>query len=538
MKGRTRRLSLGIALGVASQLAAIGLLLAAAWLIVRAAQHPPVLYLMVAIVAVRAFGIARAVLRYVERLLTHDVALSDATRTRVAVYQQLDRVAPRGLAGHRRGDVVSRVVTDVDRLQDRLLRLRMPWWTGLAAALVVVGVIGTIDLRSGFVVGAAVTVSAVAIRLAVPRLAARRGGGASAQAQGDLAAEVSHLVLAGPDLVAYGAGEQARAAAHRAVTTLAFAQKRGAGAAGLASALVLAVTGMAVAALAAWSAGLPVVVVGVVLLAPIALAEPLDAWGDAERRRPEVDAAAERLDALAGIPAPVHEPATPRPLPDVWDLSLADLAVGWDTTLVEGIDLDLPQGSAAAITGPSGTGKSTLALTLLKLVEPRSGTIRLGGVPVAELAGDDVRRRIGYLGQDDVVFDTTIRENLRIAAPTASDEELLRALDRAGLGAFVRALPDGLDTTVGERGGRLSGGERQRLCLARLLLADHRIVIVDEPTEHLDRPTADALMDDILALVPHRTVVVITHAPEVLARFGQVVTLGAEAVPAVTAATS
>lgn len=538
MNERTRRLSLGIALGVAAQLAAIGLLLAAAWLIVRAAQHPPVLYLMVAIVAVRAFGIARAVLRYVERLLTHDVALSDATRTRVAVYQQLDRVAPLGLAGHRRGDVVSRVVTDVDRLQDRLLRLRMPWWTGLAAALVVIAVIVGIDLRSGAVVAVAVTTSAVAIRLAVPRLAARRAAGASSVAQGELAAEVSHLVLAGADLVAYGSGAQARETAHRAIATLASAQRRGAGAAGLASALVLAVTGMAVAGLAAWSAGLPVVVVGVVLLAPIALAEPVDAWGDAERRRPEVDAAAQRIGALARIAAPVREPESPLSLPDRWDLCLSGLAVGWDSTVADGLDLDLPEGSAVAVTGPSGTGKSTLALTLLRLVEPRSGTIRLGGVPVTELAGDEVRRRIGYLGQDDVVFDTTIRENLRIAAPDAGDEELLHVLDRAGLGAFVRALPDGLDTTVGERGGRLSGGERQRLCLARLLLADHRIVIVDEPTEHLDRLTADALMDDILGLVPFRTVMVITHAPEVLNRFDRVMTLGAEAVPATTTATS
>ena len=159
---------------------------------------------MVAIVAVRAFGIARAVLRYGERLLTHDVALEDATATRIAVYQQLDRVAPLGLAGHRRGDVVSRVVSDVDRLQDRLLRLRMPWWTGLAAAIVVIVVIARIDVRAGAVVALAVTTSALAIRMFVPRLAARRTAGASAHAQGELAAEVSHLILAGPDLVAYG----------------------------------------------------------------------------------------------------------------------------------------------------------------------------------------------------------------------------------------------------------------------------------------------------------------------------------------------
>lgn len=527
---RGRRLGLGVLMGVLAQLSAIGLLLAAAWLIVRAAQQPPVLYLMVAIVSVRAFGIARAVFRYVERLMTHDVALRDATADRVDVYRQLNRIAPAGLTGQRRGDVVSRVVTDVQTRQDRLLRIRLPWWTGLLASAVVIGVVAALDLRSGLVVAAGVAVSAVAIRSTVARITARRDGQRAAAARGRLAADVSQLVLAGPDLVAFGAGDRFRETTDRSVVELAGAQRRGAGAVGLASAIVLAVTGAAVALIAAWSTGAPVVVVGVLILAPIALAEPLEAWGDAERHRPPVADADARIAALAALPAPITEPDQPVALPVSWSLCLRGVAVGWESTLVEGIDLDLDEGDVVAFTGPSGIGKSTLGYTLLRLIEPRAGAIQLGGADVRELGSDDVRTRIGYLGQDEVVFDTTIRENLRIADPKADDDTAMEALDHAGLGDFVRSLPRGLDTPVGEHGGRLSGGERQRLALARLLLGDHRIVVLDEPTEHLDAPTARALLDDLLDLAPERSVIVISHAPEVLERIERVVRLDAASI--------
>ncbi|MBM9462797.1 thiol reductant ABC exporter subunit CydC [Aeromicrobium sp. YIM 150415] len=530
MTGRAGRLGLGVLMGVLAQLSAIGLLLAAAWLIVRAAQQPPVLYLMVAIVSVRAFGIARAVFRYVERLMTHDVALRDATTDRVEVYRQLNRIAPAGLTGQRRGDVVSRVVSDVQTRQDRLLRVGLPWWTGLLASVVVIGVVAALDLRSGLVVAGGVVVSAVAIRSTVARIAARRDGRRAAAARGRLAADVSQIVLAGPDLVAFGAGDRFRAETGRSVTELAGAQRRGAGAVGLASAIVLAVTGAAVALVAAWSAGASVVVVGVLVLAPIALSEPLEAWGDAERHRPAVDDADTRIAALTALPAPIAEPDQSTALPSAWSLRLRGLAVGWESTLVDGIDLDVNEGEIVAITGPSGIGKSTLAYTLLRLIEPRAGSIQLGDVDVRELGSDDVRGRIGYLGQDEIIFDTTIRENLRIADPEAGDESAMTALDRAGLGEFVRSLPRGLDTPVGEHGSRLSGGERQRLALARLLLGDHRIVVLDEPTEHLDAPTARALLDDLLALAPDRSVIVISHAPEVLDRIDRVIRLDAASV--------
>ncbi|MCL8252364.1 ATP-binding cassette domain-containing protein, partial [Aeromicrobium fastidiosum] len=286
----------------------------------------------------------------------------------------------------------------------------------------------------------------------------------------------------------------------------------------------------------ALSGGLDPVLVGVVVLAPLALVEPLTAVADAEGLRPGIEDAERRLAELAEASEAVTDPARPVGAPSGFALELEGLAIGWDSTLVSGIDLVVPEGGVVAVRGPSGSGKSTLALTVARLIEPRAGTVRLGGVDVRTLAASDVRSTIGYLGQDEIVFDTTIRENLRIADPSATDADLLVALGRAGLGDFVRSLSGGLDTEVGERGGRLSGGERQRLCLARLVLGGHRVLVLDEPTEHLDERAGDELLDDVLALGPGRSIVVVTHSPRVLGRIDEVLTIGSRA-PSAAAST-
>ncbi|MCL3837084.1 thiol reductant ABC exporter subunit CydC [Aeromicrobium duanguangcaii] len=533
---RRARLAYGVTMGIAAQLAAVGLLLASAWLIVRAAEQPPVLYLMVAIVSVRFFGISRSVLRYVERLATHDVALADAVEQRVTTYVALDRAAPAGLGGLRRGDLVSRVVADVARMQDRLLRLRVPWWVGLAATLVVVGVVGLLDERSGLVILAGVVVCAIALHRLVPLIGARRSG--RAEAQGRLSAEVAASAVAARELVAFGAAGEARAKAWAATRDAESAQSGGASVAGMGAAIVLAVAGLTVAVLAAWSAGVDPVVIGVILLAPIALVEPWDGWSEAERLRPEIAAAAQRLEALDALPNPVVDPERPAQLPEAYDLVVDDVVVGWDGPVTTPISFRVGEGEIIAVTGPSGVGKSTLAYALARLLPTWQGAIVLGGVPTRDLTAADVRRRVGYLGQDDAIFDTSVRENLRIAAPDADDDRLRTALASAGLLDAVDAMPQGLDTPVGEHGGRLSGGERQRLCLARLLLADHRVLVLDEPTEHLDAPTAEALMDDVIALAGPggRSLVVITHSPSVLARFASVVDVRPAERPVGTAA--
>lgn len=178
---------------------------------------------------------------------------------------------------------------------------------------------------------------------------------------------------------------------------------------------------------------------------------------------------------------------------------------------VDGIDLDLPPGRRLAVVGESGAGKSTLAAVLLRFVELTDGSYRLGGTDVAQLAGDDVRRVVGLCAQDAHVFDSTVRENLRLARPDCDEHALRDALGRARLLDWVNELPDGLDTFVGERGARMSAGEGQRLALARALLADFPVLVLDEPTANLDAPTADALTRDLLAATVGRTTVLITH---------------------------
>jgi len=189
------------------------------------------------------------------------------------------------------------------------------------------------------------------------------------------------------------------------------------------------------------------------------------------------------------------------------------LGRGGDDVL-DGLSLSMPAGSRVVITGPSGSGKSTLAAVLLRFLEPRSGEVLLDGVDLASLDGDQVRSVVGLLTQESHVFDTTIRENLLLAQPGASDLRLWRALYLARLGVFVEGLPDGLDTMVGEHGARLSGGERQRLAFARLLLADRDVLVLDEPTEHLDEETGRALLEDLFTAAGRRTVVLLTHRPE------------------------
>lgn len=521
----------GRVFGVLSQLAGIGLLLTSGWLIVRAAEKPPVLYLMVAIVSVRFFGLSRAALQYVERLLTHDAAFARVTEARIAVYQDLDRIAPSGMPAHRRGDLINRVVSDVDAIQDRVLRLRGPWIVALVSTAVTAAVVGILDVPSGLVVAASSAVAMLMIRVLVP-WSVRTTGEQTASWRGDLAADVSHAVLAAPDLVAYEATNVLRDKTHRSIDRLSRAQRRAAWLSGSGEAFVLVTTGLAVASIAAMSAGLPAVVIGVVVLAPLALIEPMSLLAEAERLRPEIEGAEQRLAELKDAPAAIVDPVQPQPLSERTDLVVRELDAGWTSCVVAGLSFEVPAGAVIGIEGPSGSGKSTVAQTLARLIEPRGGQVLLGGLDVRQAAAADVRATIGYLGQDEIVFDTNIRENLRIADPTASDDDLLEALRTAGLGDFVASLPDGLDTTVGERGNRLSGGERQRLCLTRLILGGHRILIIDEPTEHLDASAAAALMDDLLALAPAHSLVIITHSPAVLDRLDQITSLsGADAMP-------
>jgi thiol reductant ABC exporter CydC subunit len=318
-------------------------------------------------------------------------------------------------------------------------------------------------------------------------------------------------------VVAFNATDAVLAAFGEADARLAAAERRSAWSAGLGNALlVLCVGGASVAGLVLGSgADISGPVFAVLVLTPLALADALGGIPATAQVAMRVKASLQRVQDLLSAPTPVHEPATPHELPAGRDLVISHLTTGYDNhPVLRDVGLTVAAGSRVVVTGPSGSGKSTLAAVLLRFLEPTSGQVALGGVSLTDLNGDDVRSVIGLLTQESHVFDTSIRENLLLAKPGASDLMLWRALYRARLGEFVYSLPEGLSTMVGEHGARLSGGERQRLAFARLLLADHDVLVLDEPTEHLDEETARVLLADLFAAAGHRTVVLLTHRPE------------------------
>jgi len=520
-KRASAHLVLAAVLGSLAAACSVGLLATAAWLISRSAQRPPVLYLMAPAAVVQAFGLGRAGLRYAERLAGHDAALRFLSSFRTGAYDSLARLAPAGLAEYRSGDLIARVVSDIDSLADRWLRVRLPYVTAAVAGAGAVAIVFAALPAAGLVLAATLVAAALAAP-AVALAVAHREERDLAPRRGELAAATMELLDGAAELDAFGAAERALAAVaerERAVgeATVRSGYGRGAGAAVTALATGAAVWGAVFFAVPAVRAGsLAVVLLGVVVLTPLAAHELFAAVTPAAQEMPRLRAAAARVADIAARPAPVAEPVSAAALPGPpYDLAARGLAAGWlpGKPVLRDLSFTIPAGTRAAIVGPSGAGKTTLAMVLLRFLDYSAGVVTLGGTDVRSLPAGAVRSVIGLCEQDAHVFDSTIEANLRLARPAASPAELRAALDRARLLSWVDSLPRGLATQVGEHGARLSGGQCQRLALARVLLADFPVVILDEPAEHLDAETAADLTRDLLSAVTGRTVLLITHRP-------------------------
>ncbi|MGW3981513.1 thiol reductant ABC exporter subunit CydD [Streptomyces mirabilis] len=533
---RSGRFALALLLGSLALGSAVGLMATSGWLISRASQQPPVMYLMLAVTATRAFGIGRAVFRYAERLVSHDAVLRMLADTRVAVYRRLERLAPAGLRTARRGDLLSRLVADVDALQDYWLRWLLPAGAALLVSAASVGFTAWLLPEAGAALAAGLLAAGVGVPLLTGAVA-RRAEHRLSPARGALATRVTDLLTGTAELTVAGALPTRTAEARRADTVLTRITSRAATATALGDGLTALATGLTVAATALVGAQavadgrLSGVAMAVVVLTPLAAFEAVLGLPLAVQYRQRVRRSAERVYEVLDAPDPVREPEVPQPAPaSPFPLRVQGLRArhaGQDRDALAGLDLTLEQGRRVAVVGPSGSGKTTLAQVLLRFLDAEAGTYTLGGTDAYGMDGDDVRRLVGLCAQDAHLFDSTVRENLLLARKNATETELRDALARARLLEWADGLPDGLDTLIGEHGARLSGGQRQRLALARALLADFPVLVLDEPAEHLDLPTADALTADLLAATEGRTTLLITHRLAGLAAVDEVIVLAA-----------
>jgi thiol reductant ABC exporter CydC subunit len=531
------RAALSVLLGALAVAFGVGLMTTAGYLISRAAEHPPILALTTTIVAVRFFGLARPLARYLERLASHDLALRALGRIRAHFYERIEPLAPAQLAGYRRGDLLARMVADVDALQGLYLRGLGPPVVAVAVAAVCIGAAAAVLPLAAAVLALGLLLAGIVAPVVAALLASASGRRQSA-ARAELTADLVELLRGAPELVVYGREKETLAGIEAADRELARLGRRDALAAGVADGLSVLVAGVTTAAVlavavAAHDVGrLDRVLVATLALLALSSFEAVSPLPAAARELSAITASGRRVLELTDREPAVHDPGSPLTAPQGPVTVTLDGVTARYTPdqppALTAFDLRLEPGDRTALVGPSGSGKSTVANLLLRFLDPVEGRVSLDGRDLRDYRQEDVRRTFALAGQEAHLFDSTIRENLRLARPTASDEEIEAALRRARIADWVESLPDGLDTLVGEEGMQLSGGQRQRLVLARALLSDAAVLILDEPTAHLDAATAERLMDDVLDAAGDRSVLFITHRPEGLARVDAIVPVGTQ----------
>jgi len=509
----------------------IGLIATAAYLISRAAIVESTAALGIAITWVRLFAVLRATSRYAERYVGHLGTFRIVTRLRTWVFRSLVPLGPAVLDDRRRGDLLTAVSDDVDELQDFYLRVAVPPLAAVVTTAIAAGVLGVLDVRLGVTLLGFLVVVGVVVP-ALNRLAGRRAAVDVVDEHARVRSELVEGTAGLRELVVNGADDQwieriagldqqlvrhqRRLAGVRGATNAALA------ALGLGAALVL----LAIAVDAARRGSLDPVMLAIVPLVAITAVDAVAPLTSAAEHLERARAAARRIFALTDAPPEISEPSTRRePVGAELDIDALTFAHHDDPPVLDRARLRVDAGSTVVITGPSGAGKSTLASLLMRFREYRSGSITLGGADLHERTSSTVRQHMALVAQHDHLFDTTIRDNLLLGDQDADDDELADALKVVGLDEWVASLPAGLATRVGEHGDRLSGGERQRLMIARAVLRDADVLILDEATAHLDPPAERALFRRLRAHRSGRTMIVITHDATAVEDADQIVEL-------------
>ena len=524
--------ALSLLLGVTALSAAIALGGTAAWLIARASQQPPVLYLTVAATSVRLFGVSRALARYLSRLASHKVALTGMDNLRNNLYDELAGAPGTKLSSLRRGDLMTRAGADVDEVGNVVVKTLLP---ALVAAIVGVGTVGVITIISpaaGIILAISLIVSGVIAPALIAR-SVRLAESQGADARTDIAATSLAILEGATELSMAGTLERARHSLSESEAALSAALARSARLSAFARGLDVCAMGAAV--IGALLIGIPQttsgtlaqVLLAVIVLIPLSSFEGVAELAPAASQLVRSAQAAQRICALLDDEVPTKPHTIPEG-PTV--IEARDLAIGWPggPTLATGISLTLRPGSSLAVVGASGIGKTTLLATLTGVIPPKSGAALINGVPAWGADRDQLTAHITMTAEDAHVFATTIYENLRVARASLTRDEASDLLTRAGLDEWIESLPEGMDTVIGSGGTTVSGGERRRLLMARALAAPAPVLAIDEASEHLDAATADRLMETLLTPSADRATLVVTHRLSALDQADHVLVLAAD----------
>jgi ATP-binding cassette, subfamily C, bacterial CydCD len=522
------RILLSIFLGFATIASGIGLMATAAYIISSAALHPSIAELQVAIVGVRFFGLSRGVFRYLERLVSHDVTFRLLARWRVWFYQALEPLAPARLMQYHSGDLLSRVIGDIGTLEGFYVRAIAPPLVAILVAIDMGVFFRAFGSEFTWVLITFLIIAGLGLPLLISFLS-HHWGQQIVQARADLSKEIIDGIQGLPDLLTCGQSKAQILRVDRAGKRLSGLQSRTAGISAMQSAVVsllsnLCMLTILIFAIQSVSQGqLDGVLLGVLALGALMSFEAVQPLPVAAQNLEANRAAARRLYELVDATPIVNDPLEPLLLPEDNHLSVKELSFQYPTQVSEGLPSEnsdfglenisffMPQGKHIAIVGPSGAGKTTLINLLQRFWEYQNGSVQLSGNELHQYSQEAFRRRIAVVPQSTYLFSTTIKQNLLIARPEASDDDIIHATQAAHLHDTIQTFPDGYDTWVGEHGLRLSAGERQRLAIARALLKDAPLLILDEPSSNLDSVTEAQVLNSIRKLSLGHSMITITQ---------------------------
>ncbi|EHL06817.1 thiol reductant ABC exporter, CydC subunit [Desulfitobacterium hafniense DP7] len=529
------RVCLALLLSALTVTSHIGLMATSSYLLARAALQPPIMDLMITIVGVRFFGISRAVFRYFERLVSHDVTFRVLSRMRMIVYKGIEPLAPARLKELRSGDLLSRIVGDVEVQQNLFLRVLAPPLVAVLVLLCYGGFLAYFNQGFTMILAAFFLAAGVALPLLV-RALGKGIGQMKIQAKARMYTFILDSLQGMPEMLAFGQTGAVFQRIQEAQSELSHSERRMAKVTGTANALM----GMSshLGMLAVLVLGIILVegrqidgvLLGMLALGVLSSFEAVATLPAGQQYLEENEAAGRRLKHLIDegrnlekekgrLDAPGLEP----------ELAFENVRFRYEPNgpwVLDNISVKIPGGRRIGIVGQSGAGKSTLVNLLVRFWEPAAGEIRLGGVNIKELTPQVVRENMGIVSQKPYLFHATIKENLLLAKPEATNEELYEAACRARIHDFILSLPQGYDCLIGEEGMKLSGGQQQRLAIARVLLKDAPILILDEATSGLDPVTERELKEELFALAENRTLIVITHHLELVKDMDEILVLG------------